>query len=320
MNFKTMNFLNEEKPKIVMFTGKGGVGKTTSSTSTAVHFALQGLRTLVISTDPTPSLSDILEVDCGKGVAKIEGMGELYAVELDYDSIVDLWIEKYGDEVYDLVSSFLPVERDILDYIAGAPGIDEEFALSHVYEHYLSGKYDVIVWDTAPAGGTLALLNLQDTFYSHMGEAAKLYVRVRGALKALTRGKPKKDPLKIIADWEKLAKNVLDMVRDEKTHAFIVAIPESLSINQSQRVINDLEKFGIQVSGIVLNNVLTEEASDNEFNKSRRNMQLKYINRLNEVFGEGMPVIPVPLMPFEVKGVEALKEVEKELFPSKPSP
>ena len=312
---KDLNFLKKKKPKIVMFTGKGGVGKTTSASSTAVHFALSGLRTLLISTDPSPSLSDILEIDVSGVVTPIEKAENLYAVELDYDMVVDLWKEKFGKEVYEMVSSFLPVDEDIIEYVAGAPGIDKEFALSHLYELYISEDYDIIVWDTAPAGGTFALLNLQDTLYTHLGEAARLYVRVRRALSSLTKKGVKRDPLKTIAKWEQLAKNVLDMMRDYQTYAFVVTLPEALAVNQTRRVVRDLEKFGIQVGGIVINHVLTEEAADSAFNKSRREMQRKYIDELEEVYGTVMPLIQVPLMPFEVKGVDTLIKMEKIYFP-----
>ncbi|MFB0558533.1 MAG: ArsA family ATPase [Candidatus Bathyarchaeia archaeon] len=310
-----LGFLDDEKPRIVMFCGKGGTGKTTSASTTAIHFAQEGLRTMLLSTDPAPSLSDILETDVSRGITSVELVHNLHAVELDYDAVVDLWKEKFGDEVYEVIASFLPVGKEIIDYVAGAPGIDEEFALSYVYDIYTGGDYDVIVWDTAPAGGTLSLLNLQDTFYRHLGEAARLYVRVRSALDALTQGRAKRDPLKIIAEWEQLAKNVLDMMRDDETKAFIVTISEALAVNQTQRVAKDLERFGINLRGIVINHVLTQEAADSTFNRSRRKMQLKYIDELEKIYGVKMPVVTLPLQPFEVKGIAALEKVERLLFP-----
>ncbi len=315
MTGEGLGFLVCEKPGIVMFCGKGGTGKTTSASTTALHFAHQGFRTLLLSTDPAPSLSDILESDVSKGITPIKSVPGLHAVELDYDRVVEAWKEKFGDEVYEVISSFLPVEEDVIEYVAGAPGIDEEFALSYVYDLYVGGDYDVIVWDTAPAGGTLSLLKLEDTFYRHLGEAARLYVRVRGALDALTEGRAKRDPLKIIAEWQELAKNVLDMLRDGKTGAFIVTIAEALAVNQTRRVSRDLERFGIGVRGIVINHVLTEEAADSPFNESRRRMQLKYIDELEKLYGGTIPVVRLPLQPFEVKGIEALEKVERLLFP-----
>jgi len=314
MSTDSLRFLEEDKPRIVMFCGKGGVGKTTCASTTAVHFALKGYRTLLISTDPAPSLSDMLELDVRGKVTPIPSVENLEAVELDYDRVVELWKERFGDEVYELISSFLPVEEDIIEYVAGAPGIDEEFALSYVYDLYISEKYDIIVWDTAPAGGTLSLLKLQDTFYRHLGEAAKLYVKVRSALSALTEGRAQRDPLKIIKEWEHLAQVVLEMLKDEGTQALLVTIPEALGVNQTQRVANDLEKFGLHIGGVIINNVLTEEAANTGFYRSRREMQLKYVEEIEKTYSDAMPVVKLPLQPFEVKGVEALRKVEELLF------
>ena len=314
MSVDSLRFLEEVKPRIVMFCGKGGVGKTTCASTTAVHFALKGYRTLLISTDPAPSLSDMLELDVRGEVTPVPTVENLEAVELDYEKVVEMWKERFGDEVYELISSFLPVEEDIIEYVAGAPGIDEEFALSYVYDLYISEKYDIIVWDTAPAGGTLSLLKLEDTFYRHLGEAAKLYVKVRSALSALTEGRAQRDPLKIIKEWEHLAQVVLEMLKDEGTQAYLVTIPEALGVNQTQRVANDLEKFGLHIGGVIINHVLTEEAANTGFYRSRREMQLKYVEEIEKTYSDTMPVVKLPLQSFEVKGVEALRKVEELLF------
>jgi len=309
-----LSFLDEDKPRIIMFCGKGGVGKTTSASATAIHFARRGLRALLISSDPTPSLSDILELDVRGKITPIEAAPGLDAVELDFDTVVEMWKEKFGKEVYDVISSFLPVDEEIIEYVANAPGIDQEFALSYIYDLYRSGDYDVIVWDTAPAGGTLSLINLQDKFYRHLGEASRLYVRVRTALESLTRGRAKRDPLKVIAEWEELSKNVLEMIKDDGTKAFLVTIPEALGVNQTQRVAKELERFGVNVSGIIVNYVITPEAASSEFNRQRREMQTRYIEILTDLYSAAMRVVLMPLLPFEVKGIEAVGEVEKLLF------
>ena len=310
-NFK---FVNSKHPKIVMFTGKGGVGKTTASSATAVYFAQKGLRTLLISTDPSPSLSDMFERNVLGKITTIEVLPSLDVVELDYEMVVELWKQRYGEEVYQVASSFLPVEREIIDYIAGVPGMDQEYSLGYLYELYTSGDYDIIVWDTAPAGGTLSLLNVQETFYQHLGEAAKLYLKVRTALNQLNRGVTKKDPLDMIAKWEKMSKDVLDMMRNDNTLGFVVTIPEALCVSQAKRVVSNLEKFGITVGGVVLNRVLTEEAADNEFNKSRRTVQKKYIKELDEAYEGKLPIVQVPLFPYEVKGVDPLSLIGKIIY------
>ncbi len=309
-----LNYLNIEKPRIVMFCGKGGVGKTTCASATALHFARRGFKTLLLSTDPTPSLSDILEVDVKGRVTCIPGFNNFEAVELDYDLVVKKWIEKFGGEVYEVVSSFLPVDRGIIDYIAGAPGIDEEFALSYVLDFYKNGGYDIIVWDTAPAGGTISLISLQDKFYKHLGEATKLYIRVRKALDVLVKGRVKRDPLEIISNWEKLAQEVLDMLRSSKTHVIIVTIAEALGVRQTERIVKELKAFGLRIGKIIINYISLEEMCGCSFHKKRFEMQMKYLKILEEKFRD-IGIAIVPQLPEEVRGLEAIGEVSRILFP-----
>ena len=302
-----------EDPIIIMFCGKGGVGKTTCASSTAVHYAKKGYRTLLISTDPSPSLSDILEQDVMGEITRIPEVDNLEAVELDYSKVLDMWLEKFGDEVYEVISSFLPVGREILDYIAGAPGIDEEFALSYVYDLYNDGAYDVIVWDTAPAGGTLSLLHIQETFYTHMRDAAKLYIRLKETLESLT-GREKRDPLRIIREWEILAKNVLDMVRSETTTAYLVTIPEGLGVSQTERIWNDFNKFGINIGGVIVNNLIPESSSlTADLLKKRWEVQTRYMEIIEKDYSDTL-LVKLPLQEYEVKGIKALKEIEKQLY------
>lgn len=302
-----------DNPVIVMFCGKGGVGKTTCASATAIHYASKGYKTLLISTDPSPSLSDILELDVKSKITKVSMIPNLAAVELDYTKIFDMWLEKFGDEVYEVISSFLPVGREILDYIAGAPGIDEEFALSYVYDIFKSGEYEVIIWDTAPAGGTLSLLHIQETFYTHMRDAAKLYIRLKETLESLT-GREKRDPLKIIREWEILAKNVLDMVRSQYTTAYLVTIPEGLGVAQTERIWREFDKFGIKIGGVIVNNLIPENIIlDTGLLQKRREVQSEYVNTLEEQYVE-TSLVKLHLQDYEVKGLNALKEVEKELY------
>ena len=302
-----------DNPIIVMFCGKGGVGKTTCASATAIHYASKGFKTLLISTDPSPSLSDILELDVKSKITKVSMIPNLAAVELDYTKIFDMWLEKFGDEVYEVISSFLPVGREILDYIAGAPGIDEEFALSYVYDIFTSGEYEVIIWDTAPAGGTLSLLHIQETFYTHMRDAAKLYIRLKETLESLT-GREKRDPLKIIREWEILAKNVLDMVRSQHTTAYLVTIPEGLGVAQTERIWREFDKFGIKIGGVIVNNLIPENIIlDTGLLQKRREVQSEYVNTLEEQYVE-TSLVKLHLQDYEVKGLNALKDVEKELY------
>jgi arsenite-transporting ATPase len=296
-----------------MFCGKGGVGKTTCASSVAVHYSSKGYRTLLISTDPSSSLSDMFEMDVKGKVTKIPRLKNLDVVELDYDRILEMWKITFGEEVYSVISSFLPVEKDIIEYVAGAPGISEEFALSYVYELYVGGSYDIIIWDTAPAGGTLSLLHIQETFYTHMRDAAKLYIRLKDTLNALS-GRERQDPLKIIGKWEKLAKDVLDMIRSENTTAFLVTIPESLGVNQTERIKEELERFNVNVGGIIINNIISPEDSCVDLYEKRKEVNEKYIKIIDEKYRNKLPIKKLKLQEYEVKGVDALQKFQSQLF------
>ncbi|RLI24445.1 MAG: ATPase [Candidatus Hecatellales archaeon] len=295
-----------------MFCGKGGVGKTTCAAATALHFAKNHLKTLLLSTDPTPSLSDILEMEIGREVRKVEGFSHLHAVELDYEVIIEEWKARFGREVYEVASSFLPVGEEIIEYVANAPGISEEFSLSYILDLYEGGGYDVIVWDTAPAGGTLSLLKLQEKFYRHLREAAWLYVKIRRTLEVLAGGKLKRNPLTVIKEWENLSWKILQMLRDKETQAILVTIAEALAVRQTARLVRELEAHGIRIGGVVVNQLVGDECSCS-FHRKRSAMQKDYLNQLKAYVHYRLT--PLPQLPQEVKGIETLQTIEKLLFP-----
>ncbi len=297
--------------RLIMFTGKGGVGKTTCSAATALRLADTGRRVLLISSDFQPSLSDILEVNVRGRPTPV--LPSLHAVELDERMVLEMWKRRYGDEVYQVVSSFLPVGREIIDYVAGAPGLAEEFLLAYVLDFYRSEEYDAIVWDTAPAGGTLRLIRIQEQVYSHMGDAARLYLRVKGTLERIRRGE--RSPLEIIEEWRTLAVDVLSMLRAPDSGSVLVTIPEALAVAQTRRVYRELRSFGLEVLGVVVNEIIPEGEACCDFLKERRVMQASHLEEILAEFGESPGVTQVPLLGSEVKGLGPLRKIASILYP-----
>ena len=308
----TLDFLDEISPKLLMFCGKGGVGKTTMSITSAFHFAKKGKKTLIISSDPSPSLSDILELDVMGKITSIESVPNLSAVELDYDDIIELWKKRYGNEVYEVISSFLPVDYDIIDYVANAPGIDSEFALSYIYDIYKSESYDVIVWDMAPAGGALSLISLQEKFYEHLGKAAKLYLKVQYNLNKL-KGNKSRDPLRLIMEWKTLSRNVLNMLKNSGSKAIIITIPEGLGVKQTYRIVSNFIKYDIDIICIIIN-YLIKNGNESDLLANRLAMQIKYVKEISDYYKEKMPIVTAPLFPYEIKGIDSIWKMENELF------
>src|SRR4030043_2377788 len=174
----SLSRLDQEPKRLIMIGGKCGVGKSPCPSSIALHFSLQGKKTLIISSDPTPSLSDIFEMEIGDLETPIKGTKDLYGIEISSDVVLKKWKERFGPEIYEVVSSFASVDYDFVDYIGGAPGIEEEYMLNYILELVEGGQYDMVVWDTAPAGHTLRLLHLPQIFLKHLEAATKFYMNL----------------------------------------------------------------------------------------------------------------------------------------------
>lgn len=292
-----------------MFGGKGGVGKTTTSAATALHYARSGRRTLIISSDLTPSLSDIFETEIGPTEKPVPGMANLHALEIDPDEVMRRWKEKFGPEIYQAASALVDLPYDeVVNYVAMAPGIQEEFLLDYILEHVRDGRYDLIVWDTAPAGDTLRLLGLPGRFIEHLRVAPRVYLEVQDTFKL------SKTPfLEIIQSWKELAQQTTQFFSNPANVEFImVTIPEALGVYQSRRVIGNLEEHGLDVHYIIINDVIVKP--DCDFHRQRSEMQIPYIKMLYDEYGDRMTMIRLPLLPYEVRGVERLREVETFLF------
>jgi len=292
-----------------MFGGKGGVGKTTTSAATALHYARISRKTLIISSDLTPSLSDIFEMEIGPTEKPVPGAQNLHALEIDPDEVMRRWKEKFGPEVYAAASALIDLPYDeVVDYVAMAPGIQEEFMLDYILERVRDGRYDMIIWDTAPAGDTLRLLGLPQRFLEHLRVAPKVYLEVRDSFK-LSR-----TPfLEIIRSWRELSEQTMRFFGDPANVEFIlVTIPEALGVYQSRRVIRDLQQHGLDVRYLIINDVIVDP--NGAFLRQRMEMQRPYIEMLYEEYGDRMTLVKLPLLPYEVKGIERLREVEGFLF------
>jgi len=307
----SLSLLEQGCKQVIMFGGKGGVGKTTTSATTALHFASIGLRTLILSSDMAPSLSDIFETPVGPKETPVAGVPNLSALEIDPDEVMRLWKAKFGPEIYEASQVFVDMPYDeIVDYVGMAPGIQEEFLLDFILERVRAGSYDVVVWDTAPAGDTLRLLELPYRFLNHLRAAPKVYLNVRDRLQL------KSVPfLQLIEGWRTLSLEIADFFRDPENAEFIlVTIPEALGVYQTRRTVDELAKFGLIVRYLVVNHVVVQPDSD--FLRRREAMQRPYLDLLARTYGHQMKITYVPLFAEEIKGIGRLCELQRHLFTS----
>ncbi len=305
----SLTSLDKGGQRVIMFGGKGGVGKTTSSAATALHYAAADRRTLIISSDLAPSLSDIFETDIGPEERPIPDVANLWGLEISQDEVMRRWKEKFGDEIYAAASALVDLSYDeVVDYVAIAPGIQEEFMLDYILERTRRNQYDMIVWDTAPAGDTLRLLELPYKLLSHLKMAPRIYMQVRDSLRL------DRVPFsEIIAGWSELSDEIASWFRNPKNVAFVlVTIPEALGVYQSRRLVGQFAQFGLDIRHMVINHVVRD--LDCDFHRQRQAMQAPYLQLLQNEYGHRMELVTIPDRPYEVKGVARLQEIERILF------
>jgi arsenite-transporting ATPase len=315
----SLSCLDTDSKSLIMIGGKGGVGKTTCASAIALHFSFQGKKTLIISSDPTPSLSDIFEMEIGDQETPLKSVKNLYGIEISSEVVLKKWKERFGPEIYEVVSSFASLDYDFVDYIGGAPGIEEEYMLNYILELVEGGQYDLVVWDTAPAGHTLRLLHLPQIFLRHLEAATKFYMNLYSYFEkvkeAVKLKKGKRSLLEIISGWEDLAEKVVNFIRDPKKSEFIiVTIPEALGVRQTERIIKDFDEYQLRVNHLIVNYVIQQ--ADCDFHRIRSEMQQNYIRILEDQYSPGINIIKTPLFPHEIKGVERINKISEILFKS----
>jgi len=287
-----------------MFAGKGGVGKTTCAAATALHYALLGEEALVVSTDPTPSLSHIFEVKDEQKPVKVSE--SLYLAELGMDEVKQMWDEKFGREVYEVFSTFVSVSYErFADFITSIlPGLRDEFTVDYIRRLASEKRYRRIVWDTAPLGQTLGLLETPAMLSQHLKPAPRIYSRLK--LGTETR----RPVLDIIRGWEKLSAEDVDFLRNAVKFV-MVTIPEALAVEQLESIVTEFDRFGFHVKQLIINNVVKDPSS--EFLLTKAEQQRRYIELIRNKYHD-IEIVELPMFPREIKGIERLKDIEKNLF------
>jgi arsenite-transporting ATPase len=294
----------ENNGSIYMFSGKGGVGKTTCAATTALHHASLGEKTLALSTDAAPSLAHIFEIKDMQKPANVTG--SLFIDEIGIPEVEDMWDRKFGREVYEVFSSIVSLDYDSFKEFMSSmlPGLADEFMVDYIRQLKLSGKYDSIIWDTAPLGQTLALLHMPSMLIEHLKLAPRIYTNFKFGQRQ------KSSIMEIIKSWQKLSGDCLDFLRQEVRFT-IVTIPEALAFEQLEGVFKEMDRNGFKIGQLVINNVIKSDES--EFLKSKAAQQRRYLDMIHEKFSD-VDIIELDMRSYEIKGIERLKEIEKSLF------
>ena len=310
------------KPKtsteFYFFSGKGGVGKTSMAAATAMWFAGQGRKTLIISTDPAHSLSDSFDVKVGGDLKELKK--NLSAVEIDPQKAMAEYKEKLAPHIQKI--SYLEGMglEDVFDVGGLTPGIDEIAAFDKFLHFMNSNDYDVIIFDTAPTGHALRFLSLPDVIDSWVGKMIKIRMKLSGFMnmfkKILPFGDPEKDSEFGVGQLEEMKERIEQakqiLTNPVKTHYNMVLIPEIMSILESERAVHTLNEYGIPVETIIVNQIFPEKTGC-DFCQAKRRQQLERIKIIDDKFGK-MKIRKVELMKQEVGGFSSLEGLAKKIY------
>jgi len=302
--------------RVLLVTGKGGVGKTTVAAATALACASAGHRTAVMSTDPAHSLADSFDVELGDEFSEIRP--GLVARQLDAQARLEAnWAEirDYLHSVFDW-AGLDAVEAEELAVI---PGLDEIFALTDIVDLAASGDHDVLVVDCAPTAETIRFLSLPDIagwYMERLFPLGRRLTRIAGpVVSRLAGGLPIAGDA-VFASTERLfgrLEAVRDLLRDpDVTSVRLVMNPERMVISEARRTHTYLSLFGYRVDAVVVNRVLPAEVSDPWFDQWRT-LQATHLADIVDSFSP-LPILRIPLAPSEVCGLAALDAVADLLY------
>jgi arsenite-transporting ATPase len=301
--------------RVVLFTGKGGVGKTTVACATAMRISRSGLKTLVMSTDPAHSLADSLGVELGPEPAEVSS--NLWAEQIDPQRrLEENWreIQRHAVAVLNW-AGLAEVEAEELSVI---PGLDELFALADVKRHHDDDPYDALIVDCAPTGETLRLLSLPDIIQWYMERIFPIERRVMGALRPVAKRitslpLPDDDVYGAVRRFYEKLDGVRQVLTDaSSTSVRLVVNPERMVIAEAQRTFTYLNLFGYRVDAVVVNRLLPEAVSDPYFERWKE-LQTEHLGSIEEAFSP-TPILKAHLRDQELVGPELLASLGDEVY------
>jgi arsenite-transporting ATPase len=305
--------LEHSELKLIIFGGKGGVGKTVSAISTAFELS-KNHKTLLISTDPAHSISDCLEQEIGSKILKLKGKENIDAIEIDANKALHNFKTEHQSKLKKLFNTSTYLDNQDIDEVLklSIPGIDEIMSFKIIMDLIEEGNYDKYVVDTAPTGHALRLISSPEMLDNWI----KVSVRMRWKYRYMvTRfsGSYKQDEVgDFLFNLKKMVKRTDNMLRDKTKCEFIpVCIPEAMAIKETIGLLDKLATYQIFTRQLIVNNVMVSD--DGEFCKRIKISQAPYLKEIKKEFST-LNAVEIPKFAKEIKGLASLDKFKTSLF------
>jgi arsenite-transporting ATPase len=306
--------------RYVFFGGKGGVGKTVMAGMTAVHLAGQGRRTLLASTNPVHSLSGLLGQDVFGKLTPVNGVENLWAMEIDTREVMDRSKREIKEKIQWFLK-FAEISTKADEFVEAAtmnPAFEESAMFENMVDLMFKDEYEVYVFDTAPTANARRLLGMSKVYGLWVNKMLKSREEAQSLREALSFTKKQEtDPLmQYLVNFRERIAHARELLTDPaKTSFFFVTLPEALPIAVIKRFIGWFTDFGIPVGGVVVNSVISkgESVGGGEFVRNRIAMQEAYLEEIGRTF-DGQVRAVVPLFDSDIRGVPMLEKAARSLF------
>jgi arsenite/tail-anchored protein-transporting ATPase len=302
------------RPRTILYTGKGGVGKTSVAACTARGCAAAGLRTLVISTDPAHSLAESLQAELGGDPTQVAD--QLWGQEVKAQEEM----ERHWSGVQDWLGELLQergVDRISAQELTVPPGMDELFSLLRLQDHNQSEQWDAIIVDCAPTGETLRLLSFPDVARWWIDKVFPFEKQILAAARPFARSllDISLPSHAVFADIERLSQNLIAMneILRDRRHCTIrlVMNPDKMVIGEAMRTFTYLNLYGYLTDAVIVNRLFPAGVGD--YFAAWRRVQEEHLELVHSAFAP-VPVLSAPYFEQEVLGPEMLDRLAAELF------